>query len=179
MMNEENKQWASVPGFAGLYEVSTLGDVRSLKRKYRANFGIRNSGGMSLKVFAASTGYAAVNMTKPGGGRKQLLVHRAVLEAFIGKPGEGMEACHQDGDRMNPSLLNLRWDTRKSNHADKLLHGTAQRGEAHGNAKFTDAQILSVRSRGLKPKQIMEELGCASSTAKRISNGSSWAHING
>lgn len=52
------------------------------------------------------------------------LVHRLVLEAFVGPCPEGMEGCHGDGDPTNNSLGNLRWDTATSNQLDKVRHGT-------------------------------------------------------
>jgi hypothetical protein len=52
-----------------------------------------------------------------------------------------MEACHGDGDSANNRLGNLRWDTPTNNHADKILHGTTNRGERSGTAKLTDAAV--------------------------------------
>lgn len=59
------------------------------------------------------------------GNRRQgwLLVHRAVLLAFVGSCPEGMEGCHNDGDMYNNVLSNLRWDTPKNNRADVIRHG--------------------------------------------------------
>lgn len=51
-------------------------------------------------------------------------VHRLVLEAFRGTCPQGMEGCHNDGNRANCALDNLRWDTPMNNHADKIRHGT-------------------------------------------------------
>src|SRR5690349_8150963 len=56
-------------------------------------------------------------------------VHRLVLEAYVGPCPPGLVACHNDGDPTNNRLDNLRWDSQKSNCADKLRHGTLCRGE--------------------------------------------------
>jgi len=77
--------------------------------------------------------------------RVRKLSHRAVLEAFIGQCPQGMEACHENGIRSDNRRVNLRWDTRKNNSADRYKHGTACLGEKHWMAKLTDADVIYVR----------------------------------
>lgn len=57
-------------------------------------------------------------------GKKNFLVHRLVLEAFVGPRPEGMFGCHNNGDPSDNRLENLRWDTPKNNSADMIRHGT-------------------------------------------------------
>lgn len=73
------------------------------------------------------------------------LIHRIVLEAFIGPCPVGMECCHNDGDRKNNTLANLRWDTHKANKEDSIKHGTIARGESHGCAKLTAEIVRQIR----------------------------------
>lgn len=47
-----------------------------------------------------------------------------MLEAFRGISSDGMHACHNDGDKLNNSLPNLRWDTPSENEQDKVRSGT-------------------------------------------------------
>jgi hypothetical protein len=77
---------------------------------------------------------------------KSALVHRLVLEAFIGAAPAGLEACHNDGNPKNNVLSNLRWDTRRENAADRIAHGTAAIGEKHPMAKLTKEQALEIRT---------------------------------
>jgi len=65
-------------------------------------------------------GYIRVNL----GGQKKL-VHRFVLETFVGPCPEGMEARHLDGNPANNRLSNLCWSTHKENVRDQYKHGTA------------------------------------------------------
>lgn len=51
-------------------------------------------------------------------------VHRLVLLAHVGMPEPGQEACHNNGDRGDARLENLRWDIHGSNMLDKQQHGT-------------------------------------------------------
>lgn len=111
--------WADVPGFPD-YQVSTNGRVYSKPRT--DNLG-RPVGGKILRWADNGNGYPFVAL-RHDGKKKLLLVHRIVLTTFVGPCPDGMEGCHNDGNRMNPSLSNLRWDTRSANHADKRAHGT-------------------------------------------------------
>jgi len=170
------EMWKPAVGWEGLYEVSSLGRVRSVPRKGMTQFGERTYGGVIVVAVATSSGYVAVNLSGSG-KRKQRTVHTLVLEAFVGARPEGADACHNNGRRDDPRLLNLRWDSRRSNHADKLAHGTAQVGEKHGNAKLTDAQVARIRIDGLTVAEIRSEFGMSRSSAKRIRSGESWKHV--
>lgn len=52
--------------------------------------------------------------------RSAKLVHRLVLETFVGPCPDGMECCHADGDVTNNSLDNLRWDTHQANIDERV-----------------------------------------------------------
>jgi hypothetical protein len=70
------------------------------------------------------TGYLYVRVVDKDGEQSFPLIHRLVLEAFVGPCPVGMQACHADGDRQNNRPGNLRWDTCKANMADKKTHET-------------------------------------------------------
>lgn len=91
------------------------------------------------------TGYIRVNL-RDNGRRKNALVHRLVLEAFVGpSPTEEHESRHLDGNASNNRLSNLRWGTSAENEADKKRHGTSPVGENHPHAKLTDQQVKEIR----------------------------------
>jgi hypothetical protein len=105
--------WRSIPGHDGRYVVSDQGRVASAR-------GVLSPG--------LHNGYPFVTLTAP---RRTYRVHTLVLLAFVGPPPEGCECCHEDGDRANNRLTNLRWDTRQANILDEVAHGT------HHNARKT------------------------------------------
>lgn len=72
-------------------------------------------------------------------------VHRLVLLAFVGPCPEGMEACHNNGDRRDNRLENLRWDTRRKNIQDREKHGMTARGKRHGKSKLTEEDVVKIR----------------------------------
>lgn len=100
--------WRDIKGFEGLYEVSNLGRVRSLKD---------NNGQariLVLKVQKHRCGYQLVFLRKDG-KLKGFVVHRLVAEAFIPNPDGLPEVNHIDEDKTNNRVDNLEWCTRKYN----------------------------------------------------------------
>jgi hypothetical protein len=79
-----------------------------------------------------------------------------VLLAFVGECPDGMEACHENGDCLDDSKSNLRWDTSTNNKADMVKHGTQPRGEKHCCAKVTDAEAQEIIERRLAGETLTE-----------------------
>lgn len=107
-------------------------------------------------------------------------VHQLVLEAFVGPRPDGTEACHNNGTRTDNNLANLRWDTRKSNHADKKKHGTewAPKGALNGMSKLCAGQALEIVAlgrAGVNRDEIAEKFGVSRGTVTSIIHGKSWA----
>lgn len=109
---------------------------------------------------------------------KRESVHRLVAEAFLGEPPSPLhEVAHNDGVRHNNHVSNLRWATRKENHADKKLHGTSQCGSNNGNSKLKDWQAKDIISSNKKLKEIANDHDVAVQTVWNIRSGRSWAHL--
>lgn len=114
------EEWRAVPGFEGFYEVSTLGQVRSLARISAQG---RRVVARILAQMTGSSGYRQVNFHRD---RKQTThhVHRLVLSTFNGPAPEGMQVRHLNGDRSDITLGNLAWGTQLQNMQDQRRHGT-------------------------------------------------------
>jgi len=158
------EQWLDVVGFEGIYEISNHGNVRSAKTKQ-----------LKKITFAKTDGRPFLNLWKEN-QQKVVRPHRLVLEAFVGKCPEGMEGCHNDGNHQNNMLENLRWDTPKNNHADKVKHNTSNSGERCNWAKLTKEQIIAIRNDSRLQRIIAEEYGVRQSLISRIKNGTRWVH---
>lgn len=98
--------WKPVVGYEGYYEVSNLGNVRSLKRK-----GYKNG---NLRQGEKTTGYLIVVLYKDGKGTTKS-VHRLVAKAFIPNPKNKPQVNHIDSNRKNNKVENLEWVTRAEN----------------------------------------------------------------
>ncbi len=160
-------QWRSVVGYGGRYEVSDCGVVRSIPRP-------RATGGV-LSV-ALRDGYPSVHLQNGKNNRKMLLVHRLVLEAFIGPCPAGLEAAHLNGVRTDCRLSNLAWVSRKENHSHKERHGTSQRGERAPSAKLNRTQVEEIRSLYRKEHQtsLAKRFGVSRCAIQRIHEGITW-----
>ena len=106
----ENEIWKDIPGYEGIYQVSNLGKIRSLKyNKVRI-----------LRPSKNGSGYYTV-LLYLNNVAKNLSIHRLVWSAFNGPIPEGLEINHKDEDKANNALLNLELVTRKEN----MNYGTA------------------------------------------------------
>lgn len=113
------EEWRDVPGYVGAYQISNLGNVRSLDRIITQ---MHNSGqmiqrtvkGNMLKPDITNGGYLAVyfwqNMRK-----KKWFVHRLVATAFLGDHKESDVVNHKDYNRQNNAASNLEWISQKEN----------------------------------------------------------------
>lgn len=111
----ENEVWKPVHGYEGLYEVSSLGRVRSLdheveqtgvfcgnKRKYT-----RMMKGRILCPTTDNVGYLNIKLSKRE--TKIIRIHQLVASAFIGRRPEGYVIDHIDRNRSNNKVSNLRY----------------------------------------------------------------------
>lgn len=169
--------WIDAFGWEGFYEVSNIGRVRSRKRTGETQYGTRCYGGGFVKPIShKTTGYLVVNLTAIG-KRKQVLLHRLVLLSFIGPPGSGNEACHNNGNRHDPKLDNLRWDSRKNNNKDKIAHGTLPIGEKNGFSKLTLQQAQEIKKTKTSIHELAKRFGVSASCCKKVRAGETWMSV--
>lgn len=117
----EKEIWKDIPGYEGYYQVSNLGNVKSLTRlrKLRLELTCTVKEKM-LKPQKATNGYLFIILSKDGKTR-QILLHRLVMLSFIGK--SKLEVNHKDGNKTNNCLSNLEYVTHIQNqyHSFRVL----------------------------------------------------------
>jgi hypothetical protein len=158
------ENWLPVVGFEDLYEVSDHGRVRTVKTGKIKTFTNDKKENRPFFFLWRSN------------KQKIFRPHTAVLTAFVCPRPDGMEGCHNDGNPWNNNLTNLRWDTPKSNQADRIRHGTTNRGERCGTAKLTLEQVHSIRNDTRLQRLIAADYGVAQSAISRIKGGKRWQH---
>lgn len=167
-MTAKMEDWRPVAGYGGDYYVSDFGNVLSYKR----------GNPHELSKIKSSNGYFAVGLCL-NGVQKMTPIHTLVLETFVSPRPEGMHACHNDGNKENNCLSNLRWDTRSGNMMDRVDHNTDLRGQKHPLAKLTDESVREIKSLLGSASQyaIAKRFGVSRSAIYSISKGKSWNHV--
>lgn len=108
--------WKSVADYEGLYEVSSLGRVRSLDKIVPKWDGTRLLKGRILKGGITQFGYHKIILTK-NKHRQTIFVHRLVAEAFLenDNPNIKTQVNHIDGNKLNNKMGNLEWVSASEN----------------------------------------------------------------
>lgn len=174
----EAVEYRNIEGFPG-YRIGSNGSVWSLW-KFNARPSRMGVVWNRLKPQVSNRhGHHRVNLCKDG-RRNRMLVHRLVLEAFVGKCPEGMECCHNDGNPANNNVNNLRWDTHRQNLLDRVLHQTDCRGVRSGTAKLTDdivAEVLTSSRLGASNVELAKRYGVNKTTIRMVVCRKTWKHV--
>lgn len=139
------EEWKDIDGYEGYYQISTFGNVRS----------IRSNRNLSLKD---RLGYKCVNLSVNGKART-FSVHRLVAKAFIPNYQNKPTVNHINEDKSDNRVDNLEWASSK----EQNNHGTRiQRAVKHTDYKARKIDYSAVAS-----KHDYKALG--ESLSKRIS----------
>lgn len=157
------EEWKRVPGWEGFYEVSSLGNVRSVDRIINKldrtrRMSTAKISGRVLKLIDTNYGYYKVDLSRDG-NVKPTLVHGLVCEAFHGPRPIGCEVAHGNGDRQDNRQSNLRWATKKDNAADRKAHGSHIEGSQHAGAILTEKDVVEIRASRALAKSGSRESG--------------------
>lgn len=107
--------WKDVVGYEGLYEISSFGRLKRLKRTTPGKDGVEYNYPESInKGDYDKDGYIRTTMSK-NRKKKTKKLHRLVAEAFIPNPNNYPEVNHLDESKDNNHVNNLEWTTTKGN----------------------------------------------------------------
>lgn len=136
--------WKDIKGYEGLYQISNLGRIKSLPRKYK-NRAIKKEFIKSMSI--TPKGYLRVGLSK-----NNIIAyyspHRLVAEAFI--PNYNNKPCvnHKDCNPSNNVVENLEWCTYKENNSYKL----------HNAKKYITLLISCIKKDYSNEKEIIKSL---------------------
>ncbi len=115
-----------------------------------------------------------------GGKSFYRYVHVLVLEAFVGPCPDGLQGCHNDGNRDSNGCANLRWGTQASNSQDALNHGQKPQGERHHWSTVSEDQVARLKRlllRGLSAREAAQAVGVSRWVAVFVKAGKTWKHV--
>jgi len=105
------EEWRSIEGYEDFYEVSNMGNVRSVDRYTNDGKFLR---GKNIKQGFCTSGYKHVVLCK-NGIPKSMMVHRLAAHAFLRNEGKCSEINHKDENKCNNTASNLEWCDRAYN----------------------------------------------------------------
>ena len=151
-MNEGRKEveiWKDIPEYEGRYQVSNLGNVKTLTRlviEHRRTY-IRN--GKILNQYNDKAGYYKVKLYNGDGSFLSKGVHQLVASLFIPNPNNYPQVNHIDGNPRNNEISNLEWCSNSQNTKHAYSTGLKKienyTGEANNWAKLTKEDVLNIR----------------------------------
>ena len=169
------EMWLPIPGYDGIYEVSTEGRVRSF----------HSGAGRILKPLLAGSPWDLrkhVNLSLSGVVRKRK-ISQLVLEAFVGpRPSPKHHACHKNDNRFDDRLVNLRWDTALGNMADRIENGTSGKGASNPRARLSKENVLEITKRldaGERQQKLADDFGVGQPHISRIKLKQAWDSVLG
>lgn len=117
--------WKDIPGYEGFYQMSDLGNIRSLDRLVSGKNGTaRKLKGHIMRPSKAVKGlYSRIQLRK-NNKVKQMLVHRLVMLTFVGPCPIGEEVLHGPAGISVNSLQNLKYGTHSKNTMDRYRDET-------------------------------------------------------
>lgn len=165
--------WVPMFNFEGLYEVSNLGNAKSVSKTNAVGHQLKER---PLGVFDNGYGYLYINIHKNGVYKRQR-IHRIIWESFNQKPlARNIDINHKDGNKHNNAISNLEPVSRSEN----ILHSKKVLGNFHysyKDKKLTPEkkqQIIDMRSQGLSYRKIGAALGVSHAAVMAFYKGQSF-----
>ena len=119
--------WKEVKGYEGIYEISNLGNVKSLSRLIIKGAISFLSKEKILKQGINSAGYFHIVLSL-NGNTKTKTIHKLVAEAFLNHNPNGYEMVvnHKNFDKLDNRVENLELVTARENCNKKHLKSTSR-----------------------------------------------------
>lgn len=126
--------------------------------------------------------YIQIGLRFQDGTRRFRMVHRMVLETFVGPRPAGMVGRHLDGNPSNNALNNIEWGTQTTNLSDRKRHGTTRgpRGELNGKARLSEEDVQHIRDllrRGKTQETVATMFDVKQAAISKIKLGKTWGHL--
>lgn len=145
LIKEEYKieEWKEINGYEGYYEVSNMGNVRTMDRIiYKSDGSYQTYKSRPLKVAYNKRNNMYVVYLSLNGKKKCISVHRLVAEAFCYNDNPEIKTTvnHIDGDRSNNKANNLEW----TSYSENLQHAYDTLKRPHNKAIKKNRKCITI-----------------------------------
>lgn len=172
----EKEIWKGIVGYENLYEVSNLGNVKSLVRSKS----IKEN--KVMKPTAHCTGYQIIGLCL---NKKQTLfrLHRIVALHFCEKKDGCDIVNHKNGIKNDNRASNLEWTTVSGNtsHSFRMGFQEVRRGEKSNFSVLSESDVLKIREKfkqgGYTKKQLGTLFNVSQTCIHHVVNRINWKHI--
>jgi hypothetical protein len=145
-MENQKEIWKDVPGYEEIYQVSNLGNVKSIDHYCKGRVGSGKQTGRTLKQHICYKGYSRVRLYL---NKKSFTTgaHRLVAIAFIPNPLNLPQVNHINGIKADNKVENLEWCTNQYNQIHAVKNGLCNPNtcEKHHMSKLKNEDVLKVR----------------------------------
>jgi hypothetical protein len=119
----EWEDWRNIPGYEGLYQVSSFGRIKRIANsRYNSLTKSFNKKEYILSTPVNDKGYSTANLYK-NGKASPVRIHRLVAEVFMPNNENKPEVNHINGIKSDNQLNNLEWATRSENQKHAFANG--------------------------------------------------------
>jgi hypothetical protein len=169
------EHWKNIKGYEGLYAVSDMGRIKSLKR---ISNGRHYPESIKNHRFDKKGGHLCVTLCK-NGIKKTPKVHRLVAIAFLKNPHNLPMVNHEDGNKSNNNVHNLKWCDQSYNelHARKTGLKKGLFGEQHPSSKLNKQIVIEIRKSEMPINLLAKKFGVSTRTIGKVLSGITWKHV--
>lgn len=158
MKDLKTEIWRPIKDYEGLYEVSNMGNVRSVDRYVMHDNHYRFLKGKPIKSFPNLRGYLRVRLCK-NSKAKNYFVHRLVAEAFMPNPNDLPFIDHINTIRDDNRVENLRWCSQKENCNNPLTREHLTYQKKNKPVYYIDEQGKKISFKSISEAE--RKIGCS------------------
>ena len=179
MAYEYDEEWKDIEGYEGFYQVSNLGNIKSVNRVIKRSTSSMKIKSKHMSQYIGNSGYPMINLCI-NGKCKRHLVHRIVATAFLPNPLNKAYVNHIDGDKQNSNLENLEWSTPTENSIHAHEHGLANvgRGENQHSSKLNEEKVKYIRESSKTVRELSSMFNVSKQAIRDVKMKRSWKHVS-
>ena len=174
------EQWYPIPNYEDKYHLSSLFRVKSLSRKILrcGKYPFTSKAKILSQTSQPRTRHLGISLCKDG-IYKRVGIHVLVARIHIPNPLKLPIVEHLNDIPTDNRPENLMWSTIAENNKHAIERGLINhsKGESRYNSRFTEKDILFIRSSNLSNAELGRLFNIARSSISRIRLRQSWKHI--